>query len=337
MVITERNEREYRSLMMRIGGSLLLFLLLIYVSQSLFLHLSTTLPREIGEKRGFLISNLLYASMYFASFALPVLFFYLISKRKHTEPMQLAPRLTANTPLLIFASIGMILACSAVNNIIIEPFISPSFDYSELFVSYDYSEPYKVVVQFIAISLVPGICEELLFRGMILGNLLPYGKTGAIVASAFLFGLMHQNPLQMFYATMAGLILGFLCVYTRSILCSTLVHILNNGFSVLLGWMGEALGDDSAWQILLLQSIVFLLAALSIVLLLVRHRSFWKKPDLNHGVFGKVFPEEEGYQRIPIDPSRKIRLFFAPTIVIFIVSVAIQMASLMLILMIGEI
>ena len=42
----------------------------------------------------------------------------------------------------------------------------------------------------LAFCSVPALCEEFLFRGCILSNLLPYGKTTAILASAVLFSMI---------------------------------------------------------------------------------------------------------------------------------------------------
>lgn len=330
-----QNERKYKSLMTRIGASLLVFLGLITVSQTHYLFFDEVLSEVLGVKTGYIVNELLYGAAYFASFTLPVLFFRLISKGKEREPMHLSPRFTADTPLIIIASIGLILLCATVNSLVIEPFISPDFDYDSMFMASDYSEPYKVALQFLVVALIPGICEEFLFRGMILGNLLPYGKTGAIIASAFLFGLMHQNPLQMFYTTMAGIVLGLIYVYTESIWCSMLVHILNNAFSVFLEWISSSLGEMGVWLPYFLQAGLFVLAVGAIALLLVRHKSFSKTPDFENGVFERILPEAEGYQRIPIDPVRKIRLFFSPTIIIFLVLALLQMGTIMLVMMGG--
>ncbi|MBR2907349.1 MAG: CPBP family intramembrane metalloprotease [Clostridia bacterium] len=330
-----QNEVRYKNLMTRIGASLLVFLGLITASQTAYRFFSIAFSEAFGERMGYVIGELLYGALYFASFALPVLFFCLISKGKEREPMHLSPRLTANTPLIIIASIGMILLCAMVNSLLIDPFISPEFDYDSVFLTSDYSEPYKVVLHFIVIAIVPGICEELLFRGMILGNLLPYGKTGAIVASAFLFGLMHQNPLQMFYTTMAGIILGLIYVYTESIWCSMLVHVLNNAFSVFLEWLSELLGESGEFLLYLLQGGLFVLSVGAIVWLLIRNKRFSKTPDFENGVFERTLPEVEGYCRIPVDSVRKIRLFFSPTVIVFLVLVLLQMGRVMLLLMGG--
>lgn len=333
MTAQTQNEREYRSLMTRIGGALLIFVGLISISQTIYMGLDTLLPDLIGEKAGYLVSNLLYAAMYFASFTVPVAFFRLFSKNKRTEPMRLAPRLTSNTVLLLLAAIGIIFACATVNNMIIQPFMSEN--HADIFMTYDYSEPYKIIVQFISISLVPGICEEFLFRGMILSNLLPYGKTQAVIISALLFGLMHQNPLQMFYATMAGVILALLYIYTDSILCCTLAHIANNGISVLEEVLAANLPEADQWIIWIIDILLFAFAALAILLLLLKKKhKFFAVPDLREGIFEKKLPESEDYARYPIAPERRMRLLFAPTIIIFIAVSAVQMLYIMVLLMI---
>ena len=46
----------------------------------------------------------------------------------------------------------------------------------------------------LAIAVAPAVCEELLFRGLVLHSLLPLLRTaGAVAASALLFGLIHLD------------------------------------------------------------------------------------------------------------------------------------------------
>ena len=59
--------------------------------------------------------------------------------------------------------------------------------------------------------------EELLFRGMILKRARRFGDRTAVAFTAVLFGLMHGNLLQFFYAAAIGLILGYVAVRTNSI------------------------------------------------------------------------------------------------------------------------
>ena len=317
------NEREYRGTMTRIGGALLIFLGLISVAQTIYLELDTLLLEILTPKTAYLVSNLLYGAMYLASFMVPVAFFVRFSKGKRREPMRLSLKLTPDTPFLIFGSIGIILAAAFVNSLAMQPLLPPDFDYSEITLPTDYSENYKVVVQLILTALVPGVCEEFLFRGMVLSSLMPYGKTGAIVVSSLFFGLMHQNPFQMFYATVAGVVLALLYIYTGSIWCSTLVHVCNNAFGVFESALSERLPEEYSFVIMFLDMAVFLLAAVSVTVLLVNRKKRFSKPiDFSEGVFEKTLPEAEGYARVPVPSERKMKLFFTPTVIIFLVLTA---------------
>lgn len=84
------------------------------------------------------------------------------------------------------------------------------------------------------ISLVAPVVEELLFRGAVLRSFQPFGKRFAIVFSALLFGLFHGNLVQIPFAFLVGLVLGYVAV-EYSISWAILLHFINNGiFSTLL-------------------------------------------------------------------------------------------------------
>ena len=80
---------------------------------------------------------------------------------------------------------------------------------------------------FLYMGLAAPIVEELLFRGLILRGLEPYGKRFAIVASSLLFGLFHGNLVQSPYAFAVGLVLGYTAM-EYSITWAMVLHMLNN-------------------------------------------------------------------------------------------------------------
>lgn len=91
------------------------------------------------------------------------------------------------------------------------------------------------------ISLSAGICEETLFRGMVLGAY--KGKVGpywALIASSVLFGLFHFNPINAFGPIVLGLVFGYLVFITRSLFAGIVAHMTNNGIAVLLGYWANA-------------------------------------------------------------------------------------------------
>lgn len=83
------------------------------------------------------------------------------------------------------------------------------------------------VSMFLYVGLVAPIVEEILFRGLLLRMLRPYGKLFAIVATAFLFGMFHGNPVQSPYAFLVGLVLAYVTV-EYSIGWAMVLHMGNN-------------------------------------------------------------------------------------------------------------
>ena len=83
------------------------------------------------------------------------------------------------------------------------------------------------------IGLMPAICEELVFRGVITNGLKENGTKVAVVLSAVLFALMHQNLQQFFYQLFLGGVMAYIVLKTGNILYTMLLHFLNN-FCVLL-------------------------------------------------------------------------------------------------------
>lgn len=95
----------------------------------------------------------------------------------------------------------------------------------------------------ISTAIVPALVEEFACRGLVLGLLRKYGDAFAVVTSALLFGLVHGNFIQMPFAAMLGLVLGYSVVATGSLRVAMLVHCINNLVSVLLDYMPAGLSQ----------------------------------------------------------------------------------------------
>lgn len=80
---------------------------------------------------------------------------------------------------------------------------------------------------FLYLGLFAPIAEEILFRGLLLRMLLPYGKRLAILATAFLFGMFHGNIVQSPFTFGIGLVLGYVAV-EYSIGWAMVLHMINN-------------------------------------------------------------------------------------------------------------
>jgi len=84
------------------------------------------------------------------------------------------------------------------------------------------------------LALLPAVCEELLFRGFLLGGLrASRGMWPAIVASAAIFGVFHFLVFRFAVTAGLGVILAYLCWQSRSILPAMVTHALHNTLGVL--------------------------------------------------------------------------------------------------------
>ena len=99
-------------------------------------------------------------------------------------------------------------------------------------------------------ALIGPICEEIIFRGVILEGLAKkYDPTKALIFSALIFGLVHLQPLQVIGAFFAGLILGWIYLKTQSLWVVIALHVINNFVAFTFSDLGtestrELIGND---------------------------------------------------------------------------------------------
>lgn len=325
------HELKFKHLMSSIGATMLIFLGLINLFGVAYSGVSVLLSfLPISPIAANVIDQLFYAVGYLVSFMVPVAFLHLFLKKKKMVrvPMDLSPRLSPYLPMMILAGMAISFSAAQINAAMVSIFDYSSFSSEFLWGEEMQMAPYEIVLNFIVMSVVPGFCEEFLFRGAILSNLRPFGRSNAILISAFLFALMHQNIEQFLYTFVAGIVLGLVYEYTGSIWNCTLLHIVNNFVSVIetviLARLGETL--EGSLAILVFEGIIFLLGTLSVIFLVRKYVS--QKKEFPSGAFGRLLPASDGYAIYPIAPARMRKLFMRPTMVIFIVLATLQMLLL---------
>ena len=85
------------------------------------------------------------------------------------------------------------------------------------------------------LAFLAPLLEEVFFRGAIQGVLMRFfGRPWpAIIVAALVFGIIHWNPVQVVYATLFGLVLGWIYYRTGSLLSVIVGHVLNNSLAVM--------------------------------------------------------------------------------------------------------
>lgn len=93
-------------------------------------------------------------------------------------------------------------------------------------------------------ALLPAVCEETAFRGMLFGTLQNKCRIfTAILITGTVFGLYHMNLIKFFVVGFFGCVLAYAVYKTGSIAVSMWMHFLNNLFSVLLAFCGEQMAS----------------------------------------------------------------------------------------------
>jgi len=99
-------------------------------------------------------------------------------------------------------------------------------------------------------AVSPGICEELVFRGVFLGLLRRVGSTRyAVLMSSAGFAIIHMSVFRFLPTFILGVLMASVVVRTRSIVPAMLLHAVYNGLAV--GAM-ERIGEDPgvlAWAV----------------------------------------------------------------------------------------
>lgn len=132
---------------------------------------------------------------------------------------------------------------------------------------------FNYVITFILICILAPIWEELFFRGIVLRRLMmKWSAPVSIVLSSILFGLFHFNVVQIVYAFIIGLLLGFIYLRTGNIIIAMVLHSVSNFVSfIFIVIDGGQSNDNIIEQFMLMEKQVLVeqLVGLSIASLLL--------------------------------------------------------------------
>ncbi len=129
----------------------------------------------------------------------------------------------------------------------------------------------------------PALFEEFLHRGILLNAGKKYGNTRvALVVSSLLFGLMHLNINQFFYAAILGFLMGNVVLASNSIIPSIIIHFINNFLSTLVSYGSKlkwapVVFVETITEVLMSNVFIFVLTLTVFVMMLFMLYSFLLK------------------------------------------------------------
>jgi len=124
----------------------------------------------------------------------------------------------------------------------------------------------------LCITILLPIIEEIVFRGWILKILQKYGNVVAIIISSLIFGIYHGTATQSVPAIFIGILFALLTIKYKSIIPSTIVHLLSNSLTVILGLVKHY---EFVSMLIKVFSVIFMI--LSIVIIIYYFIIYFKK------------------------------------------------------------
>ena len=315
------NAKIYSRVCSQIGFAMLLFYAFFTLSTFGVAIFSGMLELFIGKFASDIVYEILGSIVYFLSFSSAAFILRKMTKNLPTSmPIYTSFNFSKQLIFLIIAIVAVNYTLAFLNSLLVSSLI-PTFITGISTANPDLAgKPLEQIIilfvlSIISTAVVPAICEEYLFRGAVLTNLLPFGKTTAIIGSAFLFGFMHQNPMQLLYTTLMGVVIGYVYVKTKSIWACILIHFVNNLATVLEEYLPYITKIQCIDGILNL--IVLVVGGISLLILLFTKD---KEPSIDEkGSFGVTYERGMDVEEFELGLSRKekIKKFFQPTTIIY--------------------
>lgn len=263
----------------------------------------------VGENNIFLVIIIVQVIV----FVVPALVYCRVRGTGMRAPMLLAGVKPSHILFVFFAALMLV-----SGNLLLKYLLG--FDYSSgndsvLSLSLSANESYSGAGLFFAYCLAPAVCEELVFRGVILSEYRRYGSFNAVLLSAIYFALIHFEANGFLLYLYAGIVLGLVTVVCRSVFPAMILHLINNLLNVF--------GNDLFLRITMQQSgvffmgfLLFSLFLLSLIFVLSRveqtYYGYSQKPpesDLMPKSFSNLFVYISPALILPVAVFLLIRLF----------------------------
>jgi membrane protease YdiL (CAAX protease family) len=217
------------------GTPILRDVIIIYLLSSFLYLFSSLLLARFGDQiqEKYLLISLLFSQLVFV--VAPPVLYTIWHNYNVSRTFQITP--------IPFKAVWLTIITTGAASILIG--ILAIFQQKVLPHSQDYREFWEQVLQqfqqtpfiltFALVAILPGICEELFFRGFLLqGIRKKFSDRFSIVLVGVLFGLLHFDPYRFFSVTLLGIFFGYLVVKTGSIFPGMIAHITNNTLVLLL-------------------------------------------------------------------------------------------------------
>ncbi len=164
------------------------------------------------------------------TYAVPSLFYSRIRGRELTPHLRLRLFRPSQILYIIYSTVfmlsGVLLVSMLMYTLIPGAFEAASVSSSAAFAMNErfFDTAYLVL----AFAILPAVCEEFLFRGIMIGEYESGGASIAIAVSSVMFAMSHFSIARFPVYLFSGIVLGCVLYATRSVLSTVIIHTVNN-------------------------------------------------------------------------------------------------------------
>ena len=189
---------------------------------------------------------------------------YKIKKRNYKEELLINKTSKFNIVFAIILGVACWLFNSGALSLIDEAgLFSSQFQYMEEVLSPLGSG--SVIMSIITIGIVAPFAEEFLFRGIIYNTLKKkISIKWTIIIQAVLFGVFHGNLIQGSYATLLGIVFGYVTYKTKSLWPAVIIHMVNNLIATMFMYV------PSTWFNSILVYVAFLIIGIILITISIK-------------------------------------------------------------------
>ncbi len=209
-----------------IGGAIIGF---VYVMKNIngINNLDEVINHMLGLSNYILLASSIVTVLIF-------LLIYKVRKKNFKEELKIVPTTKSNIIL------GIVLGISAwLFNIGVLSLVKEVGVFKEHFtIMENILEPLSggsIFISLLTVGIIAPFTEEFMFRGVIFKTLNKnISILWTIIIQALFFGLFHGNLIQGTYATLLGLVFGYITYKTRSLWPAVIMHMINNIIATIL-------------------------------------------------------------------------------------------------------
>ena len=172
---------------------------------------------------------------------------------------------------VIFFAIFVMFCCLNLTNVINIAFSNISYLPLSNEIGLGLNSFWEYLIAVFLLAVLPGVCEELFFRGLIYNSLRQrFSFKISLVLTTLMFVLIHASIYKTFYQAILGVILALLIFYTGTIFYGVIFHFVNNFIILTISYAfkGNKIFEFTVWGVkeVLISILIFLIGAVVVVL-----------------------------------------------------------------------